>query len=99
MKTSIVKELNSVNRLQLSKDFCDYVGIKPKTKVALCKTGNKNELYVLPIEKVENNEVIALINVEMKMRIRIPKSLLQEGEKLFEISVINNKIKIRAVTV
>ena len=98
MKTSIFRKINSQGRINLTKDFCDFVGINPKDKVALCKGKNGDELYILSIDKVKANEIIAFSKVDIKYRIVIPKFLVEKSDYLFEMFILERKIVLKSKT-
>ena len=96
LKTTVVREINSQGRLQLSKDFCDYAGIEKNSLVVISKGKNDNELYIIAISKVHDFEkVIAFSKVDDKFRIIIPNEIRDNDER-FEISVNKNGVIIRA---
>ena len=95
MNTKIVKNVNSQGRLCLTKDLCEYAGIKQNSKVAISKGNNDNEIHIICIDKVGDfDEIIAFAQVDDKFRIIIPQEI-REDDEAFEISATKRAVIIR----
>lgn len=97
MNTKIVKNVNSQRRLCLTKDFCEYVGIRENSRIVIAKGNNDNELHIISLDKVSDfQEVIAFCKVDSKFRIIVPAEICENDEK-FELLVTTEFIIMRQI--
>lgn len=98
MLNKILKKLSTSGRLSIPKQLAEQVDIYPNTEVAICayEEYGSNAIMLKPMSENDNCKVIAIVKMDSKRRICMPKFLFPEGreEFYFEIFLFNGDLII-----